>query len=57
MKAADVISNVSELLDDYACEPEGKGDMIFERFIAPKAAANARVGGEDARPGPKDPEG
>jgi hypothetical protein len=29
---------VSELLDDYAREPKGEGDAIFERFNAPKAA-------------------
>ena len=37
VKAADIISNVSELLDDYAREPEGQGDVVFERFNASKA--------------------
>jgi (p)ppGpp synthase/HD superfamily hydrolase len=37
VKAADIISNVSELLDDYAREPQGEGDAIFERFNAHKA--------------------
>jgi len=38
VKAADTISNVSELLDDYAREPEGQGDKLFGRFNAPKTA-------------------
>lgn len=37
VKAADTISNVSELLDDYARQPSGMGDEVFERFNAPKA--------------------
>ena len=41
VKAADVISNVSELLDDYAREPEGKREAVFGRFNAPKAAVIA----------------
>ena len=36
VKAADTISNVAELLDDYAREPEGQGDKLFGRFNAPK---------------------